>query len=465
MRDKLNDFMQLMDKLLENEKLDSPLSVDSIIISEIKTMAYFMDNPEYSGEKTTKANDGKLIWAFVNHNADKTVVLLGQHGGAKFIPGLVTHMNQLRIACSSSLKVNVLFVSAPQDSSGVIELLSEVSDVLGLDYSLAISPKLFERSMPSQFVISTGSMGKVLPILVAKGMKTHTDSAYCGLNSISIMMEIVKAIELNTEMGDVVSKRMTPPPTFIRMDAIGDVCDDSTPAYSVATFNWFYLKDNLSKKLEQLRELCKWSMEDAINQFNYSYNEYLRKQSKPSYCECMDFEFEILLYDELVERLVPRIDLTDEYKKFSDAHGKLESRNLSTLWITHLIERLDVRHPVVVIGILSPFYPVVDSEAYFIAHVKEPIRHLLEKNGHELVVEPFHMGLSEATGLTKGIPGILSQFPEYNRTGNVAFNAYRNLGIEVLHLGVGDFGLESSSEIELVSKLYETIMEIASSIK
>lgn len=459
MRDKTNDFIQLMDKLLDNEKLEKPLSIDTLVISEIKAMTYFIDNPENLGQKLTKMHDGKLIWAFVDHNADKTVVLLGRHGGVMFKTGLVTHLTQLNLASSSHLKVNVLFVSAPQDYSGVIDLLHEISDRYALDYSLAISPKLLDDTWSSKVVISTGSMGKVLPILVAKGMKTHTDSAYCGLNSISIMMEIVKAIELNTEMGDVVNKRMTPPPTFIRMDALGEACDDSTPAYSVATFNWFYLKDNLSKKLEQLRELCKWSMEDAINQFNYSYNEYLRKQSKPSYCECMDFDFEILLYDELIGRLNPRFDLHDAFVRFVASHENLVDHDLSSKWIAHLIELLDVRHPVVVIGILSPFYPVMDSEAFFSAHVKGPLHDLFEKNGHDLVVEPFYMGMSEATGLTKDIPGLLLQFPEFNRAGHVDFNAYRNLGIEVLHVGVGELGIDKPSEIEVVNHLYQTIID------
>lgn len=437
MRDNAKYFVQLKDKLMNKSKLEDLVTLDLTVLDEIRSLDYFKANMNYCGEKPIGSTCDKLVWGLVNQGAPSTVVLLGSHD-ARHLTGLALSLDLLRVASEAVTNSNILFVSAPFATMDIKKLLNELSKTFELNYSQAISYQNMTELTETQIGIATGTVGKIMPILVAKGMKTRTDAAYCGLNSISIMMEIVKAIELNTEMGDVAGKRMTPPPAFLHMNSVGVGGYDITPSYSVGYFSWLYLKDNLPKKLEQLRELCKWSMEDAINQFNYSYNEYLRKQCRPSYCECMEFDFEILLYDELIRKLSTKIDLTYAFKVFSESHRGVGDNELSIKWITHLIELLNVNHPVIVIGILSPFYPVLNSEAFYAEHLRESFARVLEVHKLELICEPFYMGMSEANGLGKGMPGILSQMPVYNMDSTLTEHDHYDLGIDILLIGIND---------------------------
>ena len=457
MSDNAKYFVQLKDKLMIKDKLENFTTLDLNMLDEIKSLDYFKANMAFCGEKSIDSTHDKLIWALVNRGASNTVVLLSRHD-VRSLTGLTLSLDQLRIASETDSNSNVLFVSAPFATMETKKLLNELSKTYGLNYSHAISHQNMAELSETQIGISTGTVGKIMPILVAKGMKTRTDAAYCGLNSISIMMEIVKAIELNTEMGDVAGKRMTPPPAFLQMSSVGEACYDTTPSYSVAYFSWLYLKDNLPKKLEQLRELCKWSMEDAINQFNYSYNEYLRKQCRPSYCECMEFDFEILLYDELISKLSTKIDLAHSYKVFYESQSSASDNELSIKWITHLIELLNVNHPVVVIGILSPFFPVLSSEAFFIEQYREAITRVVEAHKLEVICEPFYMGMSEANGLGKGIPSILSQMPAYNVDSILKEHDYYDLGIEILLIGTNEVDYSDDKRLAALYELHHVMI-------
>ena len=381
---------------------------EKIIVDTIKNIAYFHSNPSHYGTSAL-ADDPygrSVIWAFNDNKAPRTVILFGHHdtvdlsvydqmdglnpdllikqleladtcvptedfegewlfgrGSCDMKAGLAINLHQLEKATLTSPGVNVLFLSVPDEetqSAGMrhaVVLLKSLKERFLLHFELAILAEPHERSHKGEFRISTGSVGKMMPVIVTKGMPTHSGVAYSGLNSISIAMEIVKAIELNVEMSDTVNKRMTPPPTFLNMYSVKENYDVTTPEFTIAYFNWLYLKGNLAGKFEQLKELCKWSMEDAINQFNYSYNEYLRKQAMPSYRECMEFKFEILFYEELAERVKQTTDIDALLSQLRHDNPTIPGQELTILLIRHMICLMGASYPVVVIGLLPPFYP------------------------------------------------------------------------------------------------------------
>ena len=520
-----HDIIELLDRLITNRSDSSTKyekAFEAVILEEIGKIDYFKENPSLFGTYEIEEDSlgRSVVWALANHKMKKTVILFGHHDVVNLSPtceidgldsesakqylkenmrlnddvfdgewlfgrgccdmkaGLAINLDQLKKATEKNPNVNVLFLSVPDEETEsigmrkAINLLKKLSEAFELDYVLAVLPEPHQRKELNQFVVSTGSVGKMMPVIVTRGMPTHSGSAYCGLNSISITIEIVKAIELNTEMGDMLNKRMTPPPTFLKMFSIKESYDVTTPEFTVAYFNWLFLKDNLERKLEQLRELCKWSMEDAINQFNYSYNEYLRKQSLPSYCECMNFDFEILLYQELAQKIEEKFEMDSLYHDFKEAYSHLANDEFSIKWITYLIDLLKPDHPMVVIGLLPPFYPVVDSSAFFEAHLSSPIQHHLKTNGMEMKHDPYFMGISDMSYMKKmhhDPSGVLLQMPEYQKRYRIDLD---NLDIEVLHVGPWGEDLHQKTErvfikdvIETVPDLYELILETVSQIE
>ena len=468
------------DSSTEHEK-----TFERILLDEIKSIPHFQNNDALYGAALIESDTlhRSVLWALSGTEHPSTVILFGHHdtvdlsdyghldgthpeeirayfseseidaasgkwlfgrGSCDMKAGLVININQLRKATEGAYKHNILFISVPDEETlsvgmrAATELILDLKEKHHLSFELAILTEPHERVDEEEIVLSSGSVGKMMPIIVTKGQSTHSGLAYKGLNSVAIAMEVIKAIELNTEMGDVVDKRMTPPPTFLDLHTLREGYSVTTPEYTVATFNWLFLKGNLEYKMSQLKELCKWSMEDAINQYNYSYNEFLRKQHQPSYCDCHDINFEILFYDELIERVKEKVNVDVLYNDIISANSERSVQENTALYIKALMGYLNVADPVVVIGLLPPFYPAVTSKAYFEAQLKEVLEGYSIENNQKIKVDQYFMGISDMSYM-KACPhevySTLRLMPTFNKEYILPYEAIDALDIEVLHLG------------------------------
>lgn len=513
------DVLLLLDKLIKHRSDSFTVhekAFEAVLLDEIKNLDYFVAHPDHFGASSIAGDDlgRSVIWALHHEKAEKTVILFGHHdtvdasaygtlepydsnslklqlsqcsdlpedlqldldsdewiwgrGACDMKAGLAIHLQQLKEATQHPKGVNLLWISVPDEeyqSLGMrhaTHVLLELKKQFSLNYELALLSEPHQREMDCSLTVSTGSVGKMMPMIVSKGIAGHSGIAYSGLSSVSIAMEVIKAIELNTEMGDTLYKKMTPPPAFLGFKTIKTTYDVTTPEFTVGYFNWLFLKENLKGKFEQLKELCKWSMEDAINQFNYSYNEYLRKQGLPSYEDCMCFDFEILLYDELVEKVVELkgLDVKIEFKQFKEQHFGLDEADLTAAWIMYLMNLLNRNHPMIVIGLLPPFYPVVDSGAYFETHLREPLEKSLQERGNSLITDRYFMGISDMSYMKKmkhDPSDMMKQMPLYQNPYHIDFEAIERLDVEVLHLGPWGKDLHKKTERVYREDVVETI--------
>jgi len=509
-----NDTLLLLNTLIK-ARSDSATpyekNFEQIILSEIQSIPYFGQNPNFFGASQIPGDplERSVVWAISHRDALKTVILFGHHdtvdlscygtldgldsigllnffrtqnpnlemdalegdwifgrGSCDMKAGLAINLTQLRQSTVEDMGVNLVFISVPDEetqSAGMrhaVNVLTDLKKQYHLKYEVAVLTEPHDRCEKDQFNISTGSVGKMMPVILTKGMPSHSGIAYSGLNSISIAMEIIKAIELNTEMGDSINKRMTPPPAFLSLYSIKEKYDVTTPEFTVAYFNWLYLKGNLPGKFEQLRELCKWSVEDAINQFNYSYNEYLRKQALPSYRECMDFNFEILLYDELVDRVRLKVDIDLLYKNLRSEHPSMPAQEFTVFVMTKLVDLLDAHYPIIVIGLLPPFYPVVDSSEYFENSLKEGVETKLRSLDLRLAQTNYFMGISDMSYMKKMAhdpSAILKHMPLFSNEYKLDFGAISALDVEVLHIGPWGKDLHQRTERVYVKDVIETV--------
>ncbi len=439
----LNIFNKLIHKISDTYKEDAH-KLKTFILDEISDMPFFKTHPDLYGMDESEA----CIWAFHNNGAAKTVVLFNQYSNATDIEydfqidedwidakdwmmGLALHLSELHKSSAVNRDVNFLFLSIPiaelpgQSHSRIMKQIIRRMVDFKVKYDLNYEVVLLSEAQPWQsndrFAISTGFAGRMMPIIASKGKSTHVDTAYKGLNAISIANEVVKAIELNTEMSDAFNKRMTPPPAFIDFYNVKSSNVLSTPQYTIATFNWHFLKDDLSKKLCQLKELCAWSVEDAINQFNYSYNEYLRKQALPSYRECMHFDFEVVFVDEL-----------------SNHQINCAQNDSSAKMMVEMMDGFKCDQPVVLIGMLESFYPVVSSASYFEQTLAGVFSESLTYKEIQLDITPYHM-------TTSGINLFKHSDTKHDRVlgnmplkENALFDVLKEneiLELEVLHIG------------------------------
>ena len=344
-----------------------------------------------------------------------------------WIIGLAIHLAELHKATVADRGVNLLFLSIPITEQGqskimkhIIRRLTAFKIKYDLDYEVVLLSEAQPWHSKNKFAVSTGFAGRMLPIIATKGSASHVDSAYKGLNAISIANEVVKAIELNTEMSDSFEKRMTPPPAFIDFYNVKSHDVFTTPRYTISIFNWHFLKEDLSKKLCQLKELCAWSVEDAINQFNYSYNEYLRKQALPSYRDCMHFDFEIAFVDEL------------------SGHLPFDENSSPEKMMVKLMDAYRCDQPVVLIGMLDTFYPAVSSTPYFEQLLLTPFSEALKSKDILLDITPYHLTTSGINLLKHSETKherVVASIPLKENALVDALKENKFLDLEVLHIG------------------------------
>lgn len=463
---------------------------EQTILSIIENMEYFKLNPDHFGSEAIVDDlmGRRVVWAFKNNSSDKTVVLFGHYDTV----GLETYENydydddedwlygrgscdmkaglaiQLRLLdTSDGIEYPNIFLLSVPDEEGLSVgmrsaslLLKKLKKQFKLSYKLAILSEPQQKNEPEVFNVHTGSVGKMLPFIITKGSPAHSGIPFSGLSSVGIMNEIIKAIEFNTEMSDVIDRKMSPPPLFLGVKSMKTNYDVTMPEYTASYFNWLYLKDDLEKKMNQLKSLCVWSAEDAINQYNYSYNEFLRKQGLPSYECCHQFEVEVLFFDELLEIASERLDAQALIERITSSHTQLSIQDLSMEITKGLMDAMKTPKPMIVIGLMAPFYPVVDSGAYYETAIKEILEKSVVAHQLELHKEPFFMGISDMSFLkSMNNPNqkIKNLMPVDFK---IYFDVINELEIEVINIGPWGKDLHRITERVYIPDVVETVPEI-----
>lgn len=418
----------------------------------------------YVGKKEL-ANDEwnrSIIWALCDKGKKETVVLLSHFdsvdttcdvlqpefdfnetsqwlfgkGSCDMKAGLAIHMHILKQAFEEDAYPNILLLSVPDEESlsegmrQATQLLIELKKEYQLNYTLAIGSEPHERDIEDTFVLQTGTVGKMMPFVFSKGISAHSACPFTGLNALALVMEIIKAIEQNTEMGDRQDSRITPPPTFLGVKDLKGKYDVTTPEFAVGYFNWLFFKDNISQKFEQLRELCVWSVEDAINQYNYSYNEYLRKQGLPSYKECQDIKVEVIFVEELMKRC--------DFKKLaiSKEHLSLQEQTIELVHV--MVQSLNLDHPIVVIGLMPPYYPPVNSKIFYENTLKESLQKSADGLNLKLIDAPYYMGISDLSfvqPMSEEALFSLSNMPLYGEHYSIDQKGLKQISMPIINIG------------------------------
>lgn len=120
-------------------------------------------------------------------------------------------------------ETNVLLVAVSDEenlSAGVrqaVPLLTELRDRFDLNYTVGVlsEPQYRDPDINGAYLFHRGSMGEVLPFVVAKGILTHAAEIFSGLNSSLIVAEIIRRVELATEFVSEDQGTSTPPPATL----------------------------------------------------------------------------------------------------------------------------------------------------------------------------------------------------------------------------------------------------------
>lgn len=288
----------------------------------------------------------------------------------------------------------------------MVPFLLRLRERFGLMYQMTV---ILEPQLPigtDDFMIYNGSIGKMLPAIVAKGHLAHCGEPLKGLNAAHMIAEIISRVDMNTELMTEDQGLSAQVPIAQTMRDLKTTYDVSIPEYAAACVNLLFLgKDRPHVLLEKIRSLAETAMVSVTERYRKAFDLALSKglvlesDRLPAYVQVLLMgELEQLLaerradFDSVREELTG--SLTDQVRT-----GAITLQTAGIAYMKAMLELLETESPAVVIGMVPPYYPCV-SNTYFENDSEKQIacvRKTVERKGMKLRVMPFFTGIGDCS--------------------------------------------------------------------
>ena len=311
---------------------------------------------------------------------------------------------------SEDSETGVLFLAVCDEENlsagarSAVPLLLEVREKFGTEYKMSI---VLEPQLPlgtDDFMIYNGSIGKMLPIIAAKGHLAHCGEPLKGLNAAHLIAEIVGRVDMNTDLvtEDQGLSAQVPIAQIVR--DLKTTYDVSIPEYAAACINLLFMgKNRPLELLEKIRDLSQDAAGTVMARYNKAFDLALSKRLVLER-DRLGAEVEVLLIGELEQRIAEKRTDFDTFR--ANLQKSLNDRvrageiTLQTAGIEYMKTMLgELEAPTVVIGMAPPYYPCV-SNTYFendSAAQIETVRTTVESLGMKLRVMPFFTGIGDCS--------------------------------------------------------------------
>lgn len=296
-------------------------------------------------------------------------------GTADMKGGLAIGIYETLTASEESEK-SVLFIGVSDEENlsaggrNAATVLLKIKEKLGLDYDAVfiLEPQLALDG--DGFMIYNGSIGKMMPMIVAKGKLAHCGEPLKGLNSAHLLSEIVSRINLNTDLTTENLGLKTQVPMVQYLKDLKETYDVSIPEYSAAYFNLLFVGEkNANQLLEKIMELAA----EGANAFTEKYRKACTLSLKSQTMAEEDVINEpplVISVAELKKRLY------SESENFENEHqkilmslqikmrtGQYTVQEIGITYIKQLLELFQAGsdRAVIAVGLCPPYYPPVNN--------------------------------------------------------------------------------------------------------
>ena len=130
----------------------------------------------------------------------------------------------------------ILFISVPDEESfsvgmrGSLPLLEQMKDRYHLDYRLAVCSEPSQRLAGGKTqIVYSGSIGKLLPVVLVQGKLVQVGSYREGVNPVGILSRIVAATEGDEAITETCGNEMSVPPVWMYTRDLKEGYDFSLP--------------------------------------------------------------------------------------------------------------------------------------------------------------------------------------------------------------------------------------------
>lgn len=286
----------------------------------------------------------------------------------------------------------LLFLSVPDEESfsvgmrGSLSLLEGLEEQFNLDYRLAICAEPNQRLADGKTqVVYSGSIGKLLPVVLVQGKLVQVGSYREGLNPLGILSRVVVATEGDETFTERYGDEVSVPPVWMYVRDLKEGYDFSLPKRASGYCNVLTFQKTPAQVMAYFLGKIKGVLEEVSHPVTVMTWVTLWQQAK----QHSGFE----KFWQETERKKREL-LQEEHKTFPEV----------TLWLMQrTLDFLNFDQPAVVFGFAPPYYPAVRSE-----EMKDAARFAVYKKAlsalQEVEIKTYFPGVSDCSycGIPEG---------------------------------------------------------------
>ncbi|MCL2684533.1 MAG: M20/M25/M40 family metallo-hydrolase [Synergistaceae bacterium] len=272
------------------------------------------------------------------------------------------------------LRGNVVILGLPDEENlnaggrAAPLILKRIMEGNGFNYRMAINAEPTDRTLgtdkPKLFV---SSIGKILPVIYARGALSHAGRVFEGLNPIKIMAHVVRRLDLNEEFIDSAEGIVSCPAAFLFARDGKEAYDVSLPMYAFGCMNVMFLEKSVRGLLDFIVRECGAAFCDAVADTSRSHAAYLGRSGEAE--RALPWKPAVKLYSSLYEEALR--DSGDKFRKAIEsltaelgekiARGVINQVEASREVIEATLIHAADPSPVIVVALAPPYCPVVSN--------------------------------------------------------------------------------------------------------
>ena len=245
----------------------------------------------------------------------------------------------------------LLFVSVPDEESfsvgmrGTLPLLETIKERFRLDYCLAVCAEPNRRIDDGKTqVVSEGSIGKLLPVVLVQGKLVQIGSYQDGVNPLGILSRIVAATEGDENFTEEFAGERSVPPVWMYARDLKDGYDFSLPQWAAGYCNVLSFHKTPAQVMAYFLAKIKGATENMQHPVSVMTWVTLWQQAR-QHTGFVEFVQDVGIKMETM--------LSEHHKTFPEV----------TLWLMQrTLDFLQTDKPLVLLGFAPPYYPAVRSE-------------------------------------------------------------------------------------------------------
>lgn len=348
-----------------------------------------------------------------------------------------------------------------------IDTLLELKEKYDLDYIFGINNDFITSAYTGDETryAYTGSVGKLLPCIYIRGKETHVGQAFEGFDACRVAGELVKSVNLNTELMDGYEGEYPAPPIALKMMDLKSCYSVQTPLSSFVYFNYMVHNKGISQVLREFKDIAMNAMNAVSCEMDEKYKAYCKKTNVP-YIK-LNHNLSVLEYKDIY--IMAKKVYEGDLDTYIDALAKksIESGDDARITSLHIVENLvslaGIKNPTAVIFFATPHCPHntlkmnVPEEKKLTIEIDEILQEFGRKYGEEMKLMYFFPSLTDSSYLkidddVQSITDLQDNFPKQDLLYPVPYEKIRKLNIPGINYGT--FGRDAHKWTERVKISY-----------